>query len=520
MRLFTTIQLSILTLRFIKLCGKQHTTVSKRAYYTFNMRLLPAVMSMTQRGVRVNDELRQERLRALGAEAERIRESVLPIVEGVQERLQEKDLLWETRVCKRCRNGVRKRVTCVDCGGAGKHTSFVFNVNSKPQLADVLYNGLKLPRRSNHGKTTVDEEALKSLLALDKSGFVERVLRHNKLDTMRKTYERISPHADYCPLGSELAADKFRMECTCTHDFHVRTVFNPAGTYTGRFSSSEAFYVPASTNLQNLPAEEAKRDPLFAVRDCIVPDPGEVFLYADLSQAEARVSAVLSEDWDLLSKWADPHWDVHKWTAAAVFDKSESSIGDRERFLGKKCRHALNYGMGPNKFWRTVNDVADLTGVAITMKEAKAIWKAYHELHPKLDSIWWNRVQATLEARQPMVASHCGWECSLWPRFEETGELNHESLRAGIAWEPQHTVAHILNEGLLELFDAEDGSYKVLLQAHDAVLLGVRRDSVQHVAKLAKRILERPQEIAGRRLLIPAEVFECVDNWSGMRRIL
>ena len=35
-------------------------------------------------------------------------------------------------------------------------------------------------------------------------------------------------------------------------DNRVRTVFNLAGTYSGRFSSSEAFYWPHSTNLQNL----------------------------------------------------------------------------------------------------------------------------------------------------------------------------------------------------------------------------------------------------------------------------
>lgn len=490
---------------------------AKRAFYTHQMALLPAVAAMTQRGVRVQDELRQERLRALGAEAGRLRTDVLPIVESVQDRLQEKELLWEkAKVCKRCHNGKKKKLTCLECGGVGKgEPSFTFNLASPRQLADVLYNGLKLPRRSRYGKVTTDEEALKSLLALDKSGFVEKALRFAKLDTMREIYERISPHAEYCD-----CRESWRGECTCTHDFHVRTVYNVAGTYTGRFSSAEAFYVQASTNLQNLPAEEAKRDPLFAVRDCIIPDAGEVFVYADLSQAEARVSAVLSEDWELLERWADPKWDAHIWTAAKIFNKTESQVTDRERQLGKTCRHALNYGMGPNKFWRTVNDKADLTGIAITMAEAKTVWKAYHALHPNLDNVWWNRVQKTLEARLPMRASHCGWECPFWPRFDDTGQLDHESLRAGIAWEPQHTVAHILNEGLLELYNAEDGSYRVLLQAHDAVLLGVQKQHVAAVAALAKAALERPQQINGRTLTIPAEVYECAQSWSSMRRIL
>ena len=55
------------------------------------------------------------------------------------------------------------------------------------------------------------------------------------------------------------------------------TVLNPAGTYTGRPTSAEAFYVPHSTNLHNLVAQEARRDALFAVRDVIIPDEGTVF---------------------------------------------------------------------------------------------------------------------------------------------------------------------------------------------------------------------------------------------------
>ncbi|MCI0349101.1 MAG: DNA polymerase [Acidobacteriales bacterium] len=785
--------------------------MTNHTFYDHQMSLLPAVQAMCARGVRVDDALRMQRIRALGAEAERIEHDVEVIVEGVKDRLQERKLFWTTRTCKRCRNGKKKKLTCAECEGVGKFTEFDFNLSSPRQLGDVLYNGLRLPRRSRGGKTTTDEEALKSLLALDKSGFVERALRYAKLDTMRDIYGRISPHDAGCTTRA----------CTCTHDFHVRTVFNVAGTYTGRFSSSEAFYVQASTNLQNLPHTEAKRDPLFAVRDCVTPDAGEVFLYADLSQAEARVSAVLSEDWELLERWRDPKWDAHIWTASNIFNKAESAITSRERQLGKTVRHACvdaltevltpsgwepiatlperrkvaqwepngriswvvpeivklafagelrifegrafsqaltpdhrmpyitnenlkvstpdsiprggrlpltgnffdgtealskayitliaatqadgsyekkksghitfhlkktrkierleaalksvratwrkgrreksgayrivirdeatksmikrwlspektfdakllnlanpclkwlldelplwdggvyrdgartayytaiyenamwaqtvahlcgkqgllrqkvdgtyevsfnrrvmlrvpnkqlkhhngpvwcltvpssfflvrrrdrisitgncNYGMGPNKFWRTVNDQADLTGIAITSAEAKTIWKAYHALHPKLDEVWWNRVQRTLEARAPMIAQHCGWSANLWPRFADDGTLDHESLRKGIAWEPQHTVAHVLNEGLKELYDNEQGRFRVLLQAHDAVLLGVPSGGAEEVAKLAKSVLERPLSINGYTFTIPAECFLGEHNWSHLRRIL
>src|SRR5436190_13611692 len=67
-----------------------HMSNNIEKYYRQQMALLPCVMTMTARGVRVQDGLRQERLRALQAEATRIRDDVLPIVEGVADRLQER----------------------------------------------------------------------------------------------------------------------------------------------------------------------------------------------------------------------------------------------------------------------------------------------------------------------------------------------------------------------------------------------------------------------------------------------
>src|SRR2546427_1300074 len=295
------------------------------SFYAYSRSLLPVCLAMAERGLRVDDALRRSRIAALAAEEHVLTQQAEPLVAALRAKLARPDLLWKRKVCKTCRNGKKKRLTCQTCKSAGSAEHFLLKLGSGKQLGDVLYNALKLPRRSREGHETVDEEALQSLLALDASGLVRIALRFAKLATMREIYERLAPDSNS----------------------RVYTVFNIAGTYTGRFSSSEAFYVPHSTNLQNLPAEEGRRDPLFAVRECIVPEDGEVYVYADLSQAEARVSAVLSEDSELLQRWADPRWDCHRWTASRLFAKPESAVSDTERFLGKRCRHALNYGMGP-----------------------------------------------------------------------------------------------------------------------------------------------------------------------------
>jgi len=710
--------------------------VTLAAVYRRSMRLQPVLRAMTRRGLRVNDTLRQERIALLSAEADKLQEQAQNVLsEDVWDRLERPDLFYEEKVCKDCHNGRKKRLTCGLCGGQGKAYVTHLNLGSERQLKDLLYNGLGLPERTTNGKVTTDEEALQSLVALDTTGLVRLALRYGKLDTQRSIYERIAP----------------------APDGHVRTVFNAAGTYTGRLAAAGAFYVAFSTNLHNLSASEAARDPLFAVRDCIVPDPGEAFIYADLcvgghtrilktdltweiaerikigdeviafdehgsqrkyrrasvidntplirkcvrvvtdkgsvvcsrehlwlvkrgrqtrkwvqaselqpddqlpwlgfpwdvensydagwlaglfdgeghlcdtavgftqkegkgvwergiallqdrgfalsidrnsrgipranlrglycnlrflgqirpkrllatresiwegrkiwgsrtkpamvlgiedvgeqrvypisttartfvaegllthnSQAEARVSACLSEDYELLERWKDPKWDCHRWTASAIFSKPEAAITAEERYLGKRCRHALNYGMGPNKFWRVINADADVTGIAITLSEAKRIHAAYHSLHPNLDNVWWNRVQRTIEEHGTLETVF-GRRCNFYPRLDpDTGQLDLETLRAAIAFEPQSTVADLKNEALLAAFAAEGGVYRCLHEAHDAILVGCRKNAVLGTARILKRCLERPLTINAIALTIPAECFVGAASWSQLTRL-
>src|SRR5512146_1573694 len=285
--------------------------------YRFEMACLGPCRAMTARGLRVDDALRQQRIAALAGEADALTAKAEPIVVALRPKLKRADLLWKRKVCKVCHNGKKKRTSCTSCSGAGSAEAFLLKLGSGHQLKDILYNALRLPRRSQGGKETTDEEALQSLLALDKSGLVALALRYAKLATMREIYERLEPSSV---------------------DGRVRTVFNPAGTYTGRFSASGAFYVEHSTNLQNLPAAEATRDALYRVRECLVPSVGRVFLYADLSQAEARVVACLAEDDYLLQAWSREGWDAHRWTASKIFGVAESAVGPAQRYLGKRSR--------------------------------------------------------------------------------------------------------------------------------------------------------------------------------------
>lgn len=459
---------------------------------------------MTARGLPVDEPLRQARVRALRTEADKIEAELQAVLYDLWDHLKRPDLFLDEKVCPACRNGKKKRLTCTLCQGQGKRYDVHLELSSTPQTADVLYQGLHLPVR-RHGKTpTTDEDALLTLVGDDGSGIVQKLMRYRKLSTMRSIYERIAP----------------------APDGRIRTVFNPAGAYTGRFSSAEAFYVPYSTNLQNLTASEAARDPLFAVRDCIIPPPGMVLLYADLSQAEARVVAALSEDAGLLTHWQDPQWDIHRWTASRIFDCPITAVTPSQRFLGKRSRHALNYGETPFKFMKVVNADADVTGVSVTLAQAWQVYEGYHRLHPNLDQVWWTRVQTKLERDEPITTCF-GRSCHFHPRFDTVFEngvkkevLNRDYLRAAVAYEPQSTIADLLNRGALSVYRDETAIGCIVLhQAHDAILVAAYPQDVEGVAQALQTRLEQPIVVNGITLTVPAEVFVCSRRWSEMTRV-
>ena len=481
---------------------------AKSSIYPFSMSLLPACVAMTQRGLRVDEALRQERLAALTSAAAEQRAAVEPLISEIASKLSATRLYWKHKVCTSCRNGSKKRQTCAACGGIGKFSAFVFNLGSEKQLKDVLYNGLKLPKRTRDGKLVSDEEALQSLVALDTSGFVQSALRFAKLDTMRGIYARLAP----------------------APDAHIRTVFNPAGTYNGRFNSSEAFYVPYSTNLQNLPNEsEGRRDPLYAVRDCIIPEPGEVFLYADLSAADQWSVAALTEDehyFDLLRQGR-----AHSATGAAIFSCPERDVvkGSPRYFVAKTGNHAVCFGEGAKTLMHSINKESDITGFSITLAGAKGALKAIHTFRPKIDNIWWKRVEENLRG-PARLRNAWGRECQFYPRTDwQTGEPDDETMRAMVAWEPASNTVDTLNGaphtepkrscGMLGLFHREAGNgFRLLFQGHDSVLLGVDKHRMRHVARLAKSLLEREITVNGYTFVIPAEVFVGAENWGNLER--
>jgi DNA polymerase-1 len=191
-----------------------------------------------------------------------------------------------------------------------------FNLASSQQLQRVLFDKLQLPVsvRTPKGAPSTNEEALEALA--DRHALPARILEWRSLSKLRGTY------ADALPKKINPATGR------------IHTHYHQAGTTTGRLSSSEP-------NLQNIPirSEAGRR-----IRDAFVAEEGQALMAVDYSQIELRLMAHFSEDERLIAAFRDGK-DIHRATAAEVFDTPIDRVSGEQRRAAKAINFGLIYGI-------------------------------------------------------------------------------------------------------------------------------------------------------------------------------
>lgn len=324
---------------------------------------------------------------------------------------------------------------------------------------------------------------------------VEPYLTARKDKTLLGQYERVAP-------GS---------------DGRIRTVLSPVVTETGRLASGESFVDPASTNLQNLSKKEAMKDPLYKVRDCLVPDPGMVLLAIDFEKAEAFVASFESEDWffyDALHTGKD----VHKWLAALAYHGgNEKSVTKMERQNCKNCYYASLYRAGVAKITRTINQDAGVSGTRITESEVAKI-HAIIMRETRLQT-WWDRVW--VELMDPGLYGGVRWlQNCLGFRRMFYNPNTYQCHTEAINFFPQSTVATKMDQVIIEALETteQEGECELLLQVHDELMWQVREDRAMEFARAHYQMMTRPFHARGRDVFIPAAV-SLGKRWGQMEEV-
>ncbi len=113
-----------------------------------------------------------------------------------------------------------------------------------------------------------------------------------------------------------------------------------------------------------------------ALRGCLIPAPGRVFIVRDLSQIEARVIAWLAGQWDILAVF-DRGEDVYVFT--------QHKLGLPNRQAGKVTVLGLGFGMGPTHFV----EYAAANRVTITQAQSEEMVRDWRNANEHIVAFWY-----------------------------------------------------------------------------------------------------------------------------------
>lgn len=330
---------------------------------------------------------------------------------------------------------------------------------------------------------------------------ISGLLEHAKTETMRRIYER----------------------CTPDEAGILRSFMSPT-TETGRCRHSESFLAP-STNLANLPNKTAALDPLFKVREIIVPHEGRVLGKADYSRAEARWCAWMAGDKTRIKLYEDGI-DEYRWFVAIMkYDdpaKAAEVPKNERNAIGKVGILSGQYGVGWRTLMDNVNKDYELHGVVIDAKTAKKMEQIIPTIFP--DTVrWWDEV-ADQGFSKGFITNPYGRKRYFFGR--QDSEAARGALRREmIAYGPQSANADAISLAIRNLWtqhDEEgDGLVRFLLQVHDEIVFDCAPRKMREAALAVKRVMEEAatMEVRGRMLVIPAEVEMSSRNWATTRKV-
>ena len=334
-----------------------------------------------------------------------------------------------------------------------------FNINSNPQLRDVLFERLKLPiiKRTATGPST-DASVLQELA---EAGHELPVLlsEYRELSKLESTYIDALPALVNPRTG------------------RLHTSFNQTVAATGRLSSSEP-------NLQNIPIRrELGRD----IRRGFVPREGCVLLAADYSQIELRLLAHLSDDPAFVQAFRSGG-DIHRQTAALIFDVPLAEVTSEMRGRAKTINFATIYGQGPHALSRQLK---------ITHAEAKEFIERYF--------VRFQRVREFLDATVE-YARHHGYVETIFKRRRYIPELRDRnfSIRAfgerTAANSPiQGSAADLIKIAMIRIHErlhAERLDARMLLQVHDELVFEVPHAELETVTALVTYEMEHAASLS------------------------
>lgn len=250
------------------------------------------------------------------------------------------------------------------------------------------------------------------------------------------------------------------------------------------------------------------------LRSMFIPRKGFVFAEGDGSQAEARVVAVLAEDYELLKQF-DIKPKIHARTAGMIFKIDPTTItsswpvipdiGITYYDLGKRIRHAGNYNMGGFR-------LSQMTHIAVDQCDSMIV--EFHGIAPKIRGIFhkdvWDALTKTGELRTPLGRLR-----------QFFSKLDSHTAKEAYAHIPQSTISDQTKFAIPRI-ERRAPYAKFVYEGHDASMAEIPEDRIEHFGAIFTEEMELPINFRGCTLArdidltIPCEFMIGVKNWKEM----
>jgi DNA polymerase-1 len=348
-----------------------------------------------------------------------------------------------------------------------------FNLNSPKQLQTILFEQLGLPilKKTPKKEPSTAVEVLEEL-ALDYP-LPQIILEYRSLSKLKSTYTDALPRQINPKTG------------------RVHTSYQQAVAATGRLSST-------NPNLQNIPIRtpEGRR-----IRQAFIAPQGYCLLAADYSQIELRIMAHLSEDSKLLSAFG-ANEDIHKATAAEVFNLPIEDIESEQRRRAKAVNFGLIYGM-------QAYGLAKQLG--IERREAQTYIDTYFARYPGVKN--YMDAMRELAKQQGYVETLFGRRLAIPDIKSRNHQRRQYAERTAINAPMQGTAADLIKRAMLRIdawIQTSGLDIKMLMQVHDELVFEVAQDSVEE-AKI--HILEAMTQVAELKVPLLVDI-GIGNNWD------
>ena len=331
-----------------------------------------------------------------------------------------------------------------------------FNLASPKQLGDILFDKLKIggakQKKTKTGQYATGEEVL-TYLAND-NPIVKQILDWRQMVKLQSTYILALPEQ----------VDKKTLR---VHTDYMQTV-----AATGRLSSN-------NPNLQNIPIRTERGR---QIRKAFVArDENYTLISADYSQIELRIIAALSGEENMIAAFQNGE-DIHKATAAKVFDVPLDQVSREQRSNAKTVNFGIIYG---------VSAFGLSNQTSLSRSESAALIEAYYKTYPRLKSYIQEQIEFARE--KGYVQTILGRRRYLKDINSANAVVRSAAERNAVNAPIQGSAADVIKIAMINIhkkLKEENWKSKMLLQVHDELVFDVHNDELEKIQPMIKHEME------------------------------